>query len=274
MVKTILVGLGDELFSEASSRHAICLAKQHDARLTAVTLYDPESLGAGPVPIGAGGSAKELREHREQLTKEVMDRVAENFQQAALQANVSYDIVHEQGRPFEWMLSAARYYDLFVGGFKKLFAHGVVDDPPHELIRLVEAGVRPAIAVSEQYRDIGRILIAYSGSTESANTMKKFVQYRLWPEATMRIVTFDRDQQKAAQRLGDAAKYFQAHGFEPDTECVAQSPKDALLTYAAGWDADLIVLGNSAKRLMLRQIFGETAQHVIGNADRPLFLSQ
>ncbi len=35
----------------------------------------------------------------------------------------------------------------------------------------------------------------------------------------------------------------------------------------------LIVVGNSAKNLLLRRIFGETALQVIQNADRPLFLA-
>jgi len=34
------------------------------------------------------------------------------------------------------------------------------------------------------------------------------------------------------------------------------------------------VIGNSAKNLLLRRIFGETALHAIRNAKGPLFLAQ
>ena len=47
-----------------------------------------------------------------------------------------------------------------------------------------------------------------------------------------------------------------------------------LLPYAQDWDADLIVVGNSAQSLLLRKLFGETALHLIRHADRPLFLCQ
>jgi len=35
-----------------------------------------------------------------------------------------------------------------------------------------------------------------------------------------------------------------------------------------------MVVGNSAKNLLRRRIFGETALHAIQNANRPLFLAQ
>jgi nucleotide-binding universal stress UspA family protein len=40
------------------------------------------------------------------------------------------------------------------------------------------------------------------------------------------------------------------------------------------WQADMIVLGNSARSLLMKRVLGETALHIIRNADRPLFLSQ
>jgi len=36
----------------------------------------------------------------------------------------------------------------------------------------------------------------------------------------------------------------------------------------------LIVMGNSRRSFILRQLFGETLLHVMQNADLPLFLSE
>ena len=52
------------------------------------------------------------------------------------------------------------------------------------------------------------------------------------------------------------------------------SPRTGVLDYADTWDADLIVMGNSAKNLLRRKVFGETALHTISNAEVPLFLAQ
>lgn len=40
------------------------------------------------------------------------------------------------------------------------------------------------------------------------------------------------------------------------------------------WQAYMIVMGNSAHNLLVKRLIGETALHVIRNADRPLFMCQ
>ena len=109
---------------------------------------------------------------------------------------------------------------------------------------------------------------------ESAKAMTNFVQMQLWQIQELRIVSFDDETGHANNLLAEAADYCRAHGIEAETECVTGSPKDHLLPYLQNWGADLTVVGNSAQNLLLRRIFGETALHVIRNADKPLFLSQ
>ena len=46
--------------------------------------------------------------------------------------------------------------------------------------------LRPLITVSSKHRRISNVLIAYSGSMESAKAMKRFAQLRLWPDANLR----------------------------------------------------------------------------------------
>ncbi len=254
-------------------RTPLSSATRHDAHLTGVTLYDPDCLDMGPIPIGAGESARELRAHREAQMRDVLQEAVAHFQHSCQVANVRHEVIRETGDAFGAIISASRYHDVIVCGLKNLFAHGIVDEPPNELVRMVEEGVRPLIAVGEEFREIKRVLIAYSGSTESAKTMKRFVQFRHWPSAALRIVTFDRDQDAAEERLAKAKRYCQLHDLEPETEAVQESALDSLLPYAHGWNADMIVMGNSAKRLLLRRLFGETALHVVAQSDRPLFLS-
>ena len=74
--------------------------------------------------------------------------------------------------------------------------------------------------------------------------------------------------------LARVVEYLKAHNLNPETECVNAPPRDNLLPYAAEYGADLIVLGNSAKSLLLRKILGETALHVMRSSDRMLFLAQ
>lgn len=275
MIKRILVGLGSLDYARSATAKAIELAKTNDAELTGVTLFDVNRLDKmGPIPIGAGQLAKELRESRLEDASGIIQAAEVQFLAECRKAGVRNSVHRETGDPLAALVSLTRYHDLIICGLRSLFEHGVVDEPPDELAMLVHEGVRPLLAVSDEDRPIDRVLIAYSGSMESAKTMRRFVHLRMWPEAKLRIVTFHEHQEAGESRLAQAAEYCQAHGLDPETECVQKPPRDNLLPYAEEWGADLIVLGNSAKSMLLRRILGETALHVMRNAERPLFLAQ
>ena len=62
MIRRILVGLSNLEHAESATKTAIGLARIHQAALTGMTVLDVNRLGAtGPVPIGAGEAASELR---------------------------------------------------------------------------------------------------------------------------------------------------------------------------------------------------------------------
>ena len=275
MMKRILVGLGGTEYTKSAIQQAVTLAQTHDAEVTGVSIIDEGRLTySGPVPIGGGHYAHELANDRMEKAKERSDRAVQEFTDACRAAGVRHQVLREVGKPFTLMIDQARYHDLMIFGLRSLFEFDLVPDPHDALVRLVQAGVRPLIAVSKGFSPVSKVLIAYSGSMESAKAMKRFVQMRLWPDAKLRIVTFEHHADKAEQLVSDAADYCRAHGFEPEEACVPDSPKDHLLPYAEEWGADLMVVGNSAKNLLLRRIFGETALHAIQNANRPLFLAQ
>lgn len=275
MLKRILVGLGGTEYATSAIRQAVALALQHDAEITGVSVLDAERLSrVGPVPLGAGHFAKELAESRIEKAEERGEWSIEQFTEACRSAGVRHRVLREVGEPFALMTEQARYHDLMVFGLRSLFEYDVVPDPQDALIRLVQAGVRPLLAVSREPIEVRKVLVAYSGSMESAKAMKYFVQMRLWADPEVRIVTFDDGAGAADERLAQAAEYCRAHGLRVDTELVAGSPKDGLLPYADQWGADLTVIGNSAKNLLMRRLFGETALHAIRNANRPLFLAQ
>ncbi|MBM3272796.1 universal stress protein [Candidatus Kaiserbacteria bacterium] len=275
MLKRILVGLAGTEYTVHAINQAVALAMAHDAEVTGVSIFDEGRLTySGPIPIGGGHYAHELANDRVEKAKERGEWSEHEFSEACRAAGVRHQVRREVGEPFTLLIDQARYHDLMIFGLRSLFEFDLVPDPHNALVRLVQAGVRPLIAVSKGFYPVKKVLIAYSGSMESAKAMKRFVQMRLWPEAKLRVVTFEHATDKAEQLVRDAADYCRAHGFEPEEAFVPDSPKDHLLPYAEEWGADLTVVGNSAKNLLLRRIFGETALHAIQNANRPLFLAQ
>jgi len=275
MIKRILVGLGGTEYTVSAINQAVALAMANDAEVTGVSVVDESRLSSvGPVPLGGGHYARELVEDRLAKAKNKVEWAAQEFTDACRAAGVRHGVLREEGEPFTLLIDQARYHDLMIFGLRSLFEFDLVPDPQDSLVRLVQAGVRPLIAVSKGFYPVNKVLIAYSGSMESAKAMKRFVQMRLWPDAKLRVVSFDHTADKTMQLVKDAAEYCAAHGFDVEKAVATGSPKERLLPYAEEWGADLTVVGNSAKNLLLRRVFGETALHAIRNANRPLFLAQ
>ena len=275
MTKRILVGLGGTPFTAVAVQRAVELARAHDAHLTGVTIVDLNQLQkVGPVPLGGAAYAQRLAQRRIDVTSERVEEAVAAFETACAQAGVTCTVERETGDPFDLMISHARYHDLTIFGLKSLFDYGLTDEPRDALIRLVSQGVRPILAVSPQFRSIRKVLVAYSGSMESAKAMRRFVQMRLWPDAHIDIVHFSTDTATGKELLAAAAGYCRAHGFETGTRMVEEDANAGILKHARQTEADIIVMSNSARSLMFRQIMGSTALATIQNADRPLFLAQ
>jgi nucleotide-binding universal stress UspA family protein len=277
MIKRILMGLAGTHYSDIAIQRAIGLAKRFDAEITGLAAVDFKGLSRiGLVPKGVVADAKRSAAERVHMTREKMEETIGRFESACAGEGIKHCVIQEENEdPFNEMLSLSRYHDLMIFSLRSIFEYGLsIEEPQDTLERMITAGVRPIIAVSDTFRPIQRAMIAYSGSMESAKTMKRFIQLRLSDNIQLKIVTFQTSEDKAKSLLSDAAGYCAAHGYHVECEWNAGSCKDLLLPMAAQWQADIIVMGNSARNLFVKRLIGETALHVIRNADRPLFLCQ
>lgn len=278
MIRKILLGLGGTPYTAVAIQRAVELARRFEAEITGVTVLDLERLTKVRL---AQEETIPAAMHRVVLTRDRIEETISAFESACDAEGIKHQVKQEENEAsFDLMISLARYHDLMIFGLRSIFEYNVsvvdlsIEEPKDTLARLIAAGVRPIIAVSDTFMPVRNVLIAYSGSMESAKTMKRFVQMRLWPDAKLKIVTFQRSEEKARQLLNDASEYCRAHGFHVEQESNPGPPKDLLLPLATQWQADMIVLGNSAGHLLTKRILGETALHIIRNADRPLFLCQ
>ena len=274
VIKRILVGLAGTPFTSVAIQRAVELGRLHEAEVLGVTVVDRRRLGALLKTRNAAEDA--VRESlRIQLSEQRMEQSIEELEAACADSGVACMIRRETGDPFALMTSLARYADVMVFGLRSLFEYDYVcENPGSVLAQIVSRGIRPIIAVSRQFRCIRRVLLAYSGSMESAKTIKLFLQLRLWPDMTMKLVTCEHPADQARALLADAADYCHTHGYTTETECIPGSARKELLPHAEEWNADLVVLGNSARLFLIRKVFGETALNALQHSVLPLFLSQ
>ncbi|MFQ5732605.1 MAG: universal stress protein [Planctomycetaceae bacterium] len=274
MIKRVLVGLAGTPFTSVAIRRAVELGRIHEAEVLGVTVIDRRRLRALMITRdGAGDVVKESM--RIQLSEQRTEDSIEELETACAAAGVACNIKRETGDPFALMMALARYADVMVFGLRSLFEYDYACEKPSDVLaQIASRGVRPIIAVSQQFRPVRRVLLAYSGSMESAKTIKLFLQLRLWPEMTLKLVTCKHPADQAYSLLADAADYCHAHGYTPEIEYNPGSARKEILPLAEKWNADLIVMGNSARSFLIRKVFGETALNVMQNSVLPLFLSQ
>ena len=276
MIRRILVGLGGTPFTATSTQCATELGSLHQAQLTGVTVVDDGKLAkVGPVPAGAGIYAQRMRDKKQQVTREGIEEAIAAFKtHCNAQKVVCRRIEYEKKDPFTAMIAEARYNDLTIFGLRSIFDYGFVTDPDKAIVKLVTQGVRPILAVAKNYRPINKVLVAYSGSMESAKAIRHFLHLKPWPDVKLHIVHFKEGAESEPFLLKDAAEFCQAHGFEVQSDLVDGKARSDLLPFARENDADLIVMGNSVQKTLMSHLLGGTVLETIKSADRPLFLSQ
>lgn len=275
MIKRILVGLAGTTYTPVAIQRAVTIAQAQDAEVTGVTVLDIHRIRCEGVGLVKAPNREQIRVERMQIARSQVQDSISRFESACKAANIRYRLVEETGDPFTGLVDQSRYHDLMIFGLRSVFEYDfLAGDPESILIRLVSAGVRPLIAVSNEFRTISRVLIAYNGSMESAKAMKRFVQMRLWPKAELKIVTFHPSEETALELLREAEGYCRAHGFSECSQSNPGEPKVLLLAAAKMWQADMIVMGNSGRNVLLRKLLGDTLLGTLQDTHIPLFLAQ
>ena len=273
MIKRILVALGATSQTEAAIRLGLEIAVRREAEITGVTLVHAQRTSVDAEPPESGILVRSQFAEAQDVERR-FERCLEEFQHAAEAAGVRHRTVRETAEPFTKFLDLARFHDLMICGLKKLLRYEFASEKPVDLLlRFMAAGVQPVLSVGESDRPVRKALIAFSGSAESTRAMKRFVQMNLFPGIRHRVVTFGRPEQ--ADPLAAAAMdYCRAHGCDVEARTIAADPQEALLPEAEAYGADVIVLGNSARKTFMRRMLGDTATHIIAGARSHLFVCQ
>ncbi len=274
MIRRILLALGREFYADTVIRRGIELARRHDAEVTGLTVLDLEHWKGGWPTIGSAGEMLRRIESRPwETAQQRPGKIAAQFTRACESANIKYRMVHPESDPLSHLVAEARHHDLLVFGLRGLFDQTLIPDPEATIAWLIRHDISPIVAVTPEYRSIHRIMIAYSGSAQSADAMKRFVQMRPWPDAAVQIMTFEKNAAIANDLLDAACDYCLAHDMQVELLRGHGSARAELLPMAKHHDTDLIVLADSYHSLLLHSTLGDVTRDIVRQAGRPLFLT-
>jgi len=273
MIKRILVALSGTPCTPSAIAHGVELAKEHNAELSGVTVIDPDRLqDVGPIPIGGAAAAHELAEHRMHLAEEHIEEAIEQFEKTCGDAGVTNRVLRESGDSAERLLADWRYHDLTIIGLRGLFEYGVLHDHGHLALDVIGAGLRPLLAVSEEFRTINSAMVAYEGSPLSARAMKAYCMLGIWKPMPTTVACFKGQGGDPEELLSDAAAYLESHTFPTTQKRVEEKPRTAILKTMESCNSDLLVMGAAKRTRLGRKLLGDTARFALENSTRPIFL--
>ena len=268
MIKRVLLGVAGPYQSLTLVQRAIEVAGLHGAEITAlVNSGARRTLVAEAVPLGANLYAQQLRRYRALEIEEAIARFGKELELACKLAGIKYRLEAESGDWLTTLASHATHHDVLLldsnnGG--DVFERGGV----RQYSKLLSRGVRPIVAVGSSRRSIERVLWKYTRSADAAEALKCFIQYRLWPQAKLRLVAARSGERPYLER---ACEFVRAHGLQ--VEGFLEPMDMSLSQYASLWDADLIVTGFGAKRRSVERLFPWSSWDIFGSSQHTLFVA-
>ncbi len=272
-LKRLIVALGGSEYMESAVAEACQIARRNDAEIVGVavmdeTLVDPVE----PAPIGGGAAAADLRKERTAAVEAGMNDAIEVFTRIVEGAGIPHRTERFFGDAQTALADALRLADLAIIGIRHAFDYGTVAHADDFLGRVARASGRPILAMTTPARPIDRVVVAYDGSTASADALRAFGVLNGFSPSTIRVVHCREDGVESDRLLEEAAAYLRLHGHEAETVALDGSPTEAVLEHATAWNADLIVMGAVGRRGLSRLFLGDTASQTLRRSEIPLLI--
>lgn len=279
MIRDILLYLSDDGHALEHAKASAAMAEALSARLTGLAVAEP------------------LAAHAEYLPPEALDRYREAWKtrnarlEAAFKEGVDSRAISTEWRAVEDLRIDRNTLDVIAlqARYADLLIVGQMDpDRPADLVpgdlpgqAAVLAG-RPVLAwpYAWQRRPVGRrVIIGWNGSRESARAVSDALPLLRQAEAVQVVVVGS--QQGSQARHGDVpgadiAAHLARHAVPVEATDQARCDipvADALLSAAADFDADLLVMGAYGRSRLRELVLGGTTRRVLSEMTLPVLLA-
>ena len=253
------------------------LAQEHDARLISVFLQ-PEPAATTPEMFARGEGIQNVIEVHQAQIEGIEARHRAQFE----------DIVRRHGIRSEWRslpyLSSevavhAYYADLVV--IARPESAGQTAGPPGLAESLVLSSGRPIIVFPPggKVSQVRRILVAWNATRESIRAVADALPLLVKAKAVeVLVVDHQRHPEGHGQEPGaDIARHLARHGVHVEVRRLSSGGKDVgrlLLSEAAAFDADLLVMGAYGHSHLREWMFGGVTRTVLYEAGLPVLMSR
>ncbi len=272
-LKRVIVALGGSEYMDAAVAEACQIAGRNEAEIIGVavldeTLVDPVE----PAPMGAGSAAADLRAERQASVEAGMNEAIARFESMVAAAGIPHRTQQIVGDAQEALSDALRLADLAIVGIRHAFDYGTIAHSEDFLGRVARGSGRPILAMTSPARRIDRVLVAYDGSTASADALRAFAVLNAFDPSIVRVANCAEDDSDSGSLLEEGMSYLRLHGHTVEGVVLEGSPSTVLLEHAEAWNADLLVMGAVGRRGLSRLLLGDTASAMLTRSDVPLLI--
>jgi nucleotide-binding universal stress UspA family protein len=273
MIKDILVNLSYGTSQVGVSNYALSVAETFGAHIVGIAF-------AYPVMAGGVGLPATFSRAQQAEAQERAESVAAAFDEATRRAGVSAEtrrIEAGVGDVPTQFAHIARRFDLSVIG---QFESGR-DHPTKNIVieaALFESG-RPVLIVPFIQKDrlkLDHVMVCWDGSRAAARAVADAMPF-LARSGKASIVVADLQSAKSPDLPGtDIATHLTRHGVNVTIERIPVSKIDvsnAILSYAADTDPDLIVMGGYGHSRLREFILGGTTRGMLASMTKPTLMS-
>lgn len=278
MIRNILVGLDLDSDTSIAIQYALKIAERCQAHVTGLALIDSGSIEASARGGGIGSSYLGQRVERK-LGAESRDlalELAGRFRSAASRAGISSSTQVEEGDPIENLVDMMGYHDLLVLGKDPHFFYSHPRQMPQTLYDVVEKTVGPTLIVTDTYRDIRRVVVAFDASRPATKALHGFAQgapFGSEPEVVLLHMYQKGGKDTSHLVLDKAREYMALHGLHAETLSIqSDDTGEEILETLASQKADLLVAGAHIVSPLLRFARRSTTSAVLETVPVPLWL--
>ncbi len=270
--KTLLLHLDERERRRERLDMAVRLAEAFDAQLVGA-FASPKNHVPSPVLAEAG---PEMAQVEARNRRELVSRAEKDFIETARRGGVRFHWEALHGTGYDDIVAGARCADLVITGQPEL------DDASHRAFvgaLLLSAG-RPVLLIpyAGRFTKLGqRILIAWNGSRESARAVGDALPF-LARASSVEVMEFETQPGRGFSEAvsTDVGAYLARHGVKVTLSRQTASDVDVgnlILSRAADYDSDLIVMGGYGHSRMRELILGGVTRTLLESMTVPVLMS-
>lgn len=255
MLTSICLYLRNAGSAKSVIRVGVDLAQRASARLRGLTLVDTRR--AHEACHSESAVYADLAHQRQAKLEQRLTKIRRDLSRACLGADLEFDVRRAAGDPFQVLPRESQFHDLVVTslGHDPKRPPSDAERRGRDLVRLIQAGMRPLLVAPPANRKISRVLLAYDGSEASGRAIRSFLDMDIFAEAECRLLAVGTDADAARHSLRSMADYCHSRRHGLETGWVRSSLRRVLHPFASRWQADLIVLGVDRARLLTPRLW-------------------